>query len=92
MYFFFLCFFPDCDLSPFLLAEKQETYSTAAVHNASLLCIVQNHLLISSGYTNVLLVPEERKKTKQNPSIIHVMFQHPEKCQKTSLMSKFSHE
>lgn len=42
------------------LAREKETYSTAAVDNASLLCTVQSHLVISFSCSNVLLVPEIR--------------------------------
>lgn len=52
--------FSNCHLRLPTLAKKKETYSTAAVDNASLLWAVQSHLLISFGSSNVLLVPEKQ--------------------------------
>ncbi len=40
--------------------EEKETYSTAAIDNASLLCCIHGHLLVSFGCSDVLLIPEKQ--------------------------------
>lgn len=43
-----------------IIFDYNQTYSAAAVDDASLLCIVQSHLLVSFGCSNVLLVSEKQ--------------------------------
>lgn len=70
----------------FMLGVISDSYPTAAVNDASLLCIVQSHFLFSFGWSDVLLVSEEQvagdlglsgalKKTGKN-LILHRFIQH----------------